>query len=162
MKFIIIKGRPLLCCLILIAFFIPSFENVSGLGYINHAFSEVRKSGEITRTDALITIIPLLLIPFFALIILIRSIRHMNTRKTYLALPFVFLCFFFAILFLTSGSTGSFSSFKVLFQMQIGFYLSAMASLLLVFTKHYKRKRSKRRTEQAPEASTAADVFNPI
>ena len=142
MKILKTKARLLLCGVIIAAFFIPAYNNISGLSFINRAFSEAKTHNEITETDVLITIIPLLFIPFSALLILVRAVAHVSTRKTYLALPLLFMLFFFGILYISSGNTsGGFSSPKVFFQMQPGFYIAGLASLLVIFTKNYKKRR---------------------
>src|ERR671912_873499 len=156
MKFITTNARLLLCGVIIAAFFIPAYNNISGFGFINHAFLEVNTQNEITETDVLITITPLLFIPFSALFLLVRTAAHVSSRKMYLALPVIFMLFFFGIIFLTSrNSTGGFSSPTVFFQMQPGFYITVLASVLLIYTKN-RRKRRRRRSVQSTETAAAA------
>lgn len=156
MNFLTTRARLLLCCVIIAAFFIPAYNNISGAGFIRLAFIEGESHSEITSTDVLIAVIPLILIPFSALVILLRSAAYMSTRKTYLALPLLFMAFFFGVLYLSSGNTsGSFSSPKVFFQMQPGFYIAGLASFLLLFTKTYKKRRHKR-IVHIPDASEQA------
>ena len=156
MKYLKTRARLILCILIIAAFFIPSYNNVSAYGFIKLAFLETKDHSEVTSTDVLITIVPLLLVPLSALVIVIRTAVHLPTRKTYLGLPLIFLIFFFVIL-LPGGSTisGKFSDPKVLLEMQAGFYLAATAAVLLLFTRSFKRKRQ-RRTVAVSETIVAA------
>lgn len=155
MKFITTNARPVLCGVIIAAFFIPAYHNISGFGFINHAYSEVNSQNELTKMDVLITITPLVFIPFSALFILVRSAVHIPSRKTYLALPLLFMCFFFGIIYLSSGNSGGgFSSPRVFFQMQPGFYIAGLASVLLIFTKNHRKRR--RRRSVAPAETIAA------
>lgn len=156
MKFIKTKARVLLCVVITAAFFIPSYNGISGFSFINRAFSETVTNSEITETDVLITIIPLLFIPLSALMILICAWLQVTTRKIFLALPLLFMLFFFGILYLgASNSSDGFSSPGVFLRMQPGFYIAGLASLLLIYTKNYKKRKHRRNISSSEVVATA-------
>ena len=156
MKFITTKARLLLCGVIIAAFFIPAYQNISGFTFINYAFSEAKSNSEITEMDVLITIVPLLFIPLSALFILVRARLYLVTSKIYLALPLLFMLFFFGIIYLSERNSASgFSSPATFFYMQPGFYIMILASLLLIFTKTYKKRRRRRRVNSTEVVATA-------
>jgi hypothetical protein len=145
MKLLNNKSRLLFCSLIIAAFFIPSYNNISGFGFINLVLQEAKTPGEITLTDAVVIIIPLLFIPISALIVFIRSALHLPTRKTFISCPLLFLFFFFAVLvFSAKNASADLSSPGNLLDMQIGFYIAATASLFLIFTKNGRKKKVRR------------------
>lgn len=154
MKFITTNARQLLCGVIIAAFFIPAYNNISGFGFIDHAFSAVNSQNEITETDVLIIITPLLFVPFSALFILLRTASRISSRKTYLVLPLLFMLFFFGVIIISAAnSSGQFSNPKVFFQMQPGFYIAGLASVLLIFTRNPKKRKRRKRT---PSTETIA------
>jgi len=152
MKLLNTKTRLLLCLFIIAAFFIPAYNNVSGFNFISIALSEAKTPGEVTLTDVIIVLAPLVIIPISALVIFIRSAIHLSTRKTFISLPFLFLAFFFAVILLSARNISTeLSGMGALFNMQLGFYLAAASSALLIFTKNSGKKRAKK---FEPEAET--------
>jgi uncharacterized membrane protein YhaH (DUF805 family) len=151
MRAIISKARYLLCCLIILAFFIPSYQNISGFSFIPLAFSAVEGQSEISSIDVFIAVVPLVLIPVSALAILVRTSLRKTTRKTIKALPLICLFIFTVILFMSlrSISGGGRSSLRILSHMQGGYYVVAVASLLLPFTKAPYKRRSKKQQATA-------------
>lgn len=148
------KSRLPLSVLLLIAFFIPAYNNVSAFTFIGLAFSEAKAQTEITFIDVLILITPLIFIPVIAVVILIRSVMQVRIRKSVTGLPLLLLLFFIALLSFTGNrSTLHFPVSKLLFGMQVGFYLTAIASLLLLFTKNKRKHRRKRKTLSSQTAT---------
>ena len=88
--------------MIIIAFFVPAYNNISGFGFISLAFTESKKNGEITFTDILIIIVPLFALFLAALVILLRTVAYRPTRRLYLTLPLLFLFFFFGVMYQTT------------------------------------------------------------
>lgn len=155
MKFFITNARLLLTGLIVAAFFLPSYGGISGFRFISLAFSEINRESEITSTDVFIMILPLIMIPVFALLLFIGAALKQPMRKILTGMPLICLCTFLAILLVGArNGSGSFSGPEFLVQMQVGFYLAFVASILLVATKDPRKKRVKRR--KRTEAELAA------
>jgi len=145
MKALTTKSRLLVCAVIIIAFFVPAYDGISGFSYISFAFKNLEGQTEITTMDVWVTIIPLLLIPISAAAILVRSYYKLSTRKTYMFLPAVCFGFFTVILFFSQKSGGAvFSGRVVLMEMTIGFYLTAIGCAILPFTKTPRRRKSEK------------------
>lgn len=127
--------RVLCAALVLVAFFAPAYGNVSAFQLIFLALSSVHAESEITLVDVLIILLPLLLIPAAAAIILIRAIYQKPPNSFLLGLPFFALAFFFVIFsFDVNRQVGTVSVFGLLGKMQTGFYVAAFASLLLLLS----------------------------
>jgi hypothetical protein len=140
------NARVILSTLVLAAFFLPSYQGISGFHFISLAFAETTTNSEITSTDVLILTLPLILIPLTALGILLVSWLQISIRKTFTALPLLCLAGFTFILAISSrNSSAGFNSLSFLLQMGIGFYLALAASLVLPFTKNPLRKKVRRR-----------------
>ena len=151
MKTLSQKARLLLCSLIILAYFIPSYNGISGFSFVSLAFSEPEVNSDITSTDVLILIIPLLFTPLSALVLLLISSLKIPARKIYMAMPLTGIVAFVSILVLASGNgSGNFSNLSFLLQMGGGFYLALTASFLLPFTKNPHRKRVKKRKTSPP------------
>ncbi|HZH64408.1 MAG TPA: hypothetical protein VEY10_05895 [Flavisolibacter sp.] len=150
MLFLTSKSRLPLAILLLLSFFIPASNNISAFNLIAIAFSEAKSQADITAVDVFVGIAPLVSIPILAIVISVRSAMQLSIRKTVLLLPLVLLIFFFTLLSFTLNSSRiHLSGSKLLSNMQIGFYLAVVASLLLVFTKNWRRHRRKRRKRSA-------------
>lgn len=146
------KARVVLSTLILAAFFIPSYKGVSAFHFISIAFAETTAHSEITSTDVLILIIPLILVPVTALAISLASWLKVSIRRTFTALPLVCLAGFTIILAISSRNVSAgFSNLSLLLQMGVGFYLALVAALILPFTKNPVRKRIRRRRTELLE-----------
>lgn len=160
MKPLSTKSRLLFCILIIAAFFIPAYHNISALGFISLAFQEADKHADITFIDVLILITPLVFIPVTALVIMIRSVTYVPIRKTIIVLPFLLLVFFLAILSF-SGNSNSYNLFAstILLNMQVGFYLAGAASLLLIFTKNHSRRHKRKRSRPQTEVVASQPVL---
>lgn len=159
MKLLATQYRLFLPVLIIAAFFIPAYHNISGFNFISLALAEPKGHADISQTDALIIILPLVFIPLSALLIFIRSYLHLPTRMTVVVLPFLFLVFFIALLPFSRNINRSDLSFpKILFTMQIGFYVVAISSLLLIFTKNYRKKKVRKVSVPDDLVSKAAIV----
>lgn len=164
MKLLPTQGRLLFAALIIFAFFIPSFNGVSGFRFVLQAFAEANGEGELTITDAIIFIIPLLSIPLAGLIILFRSIAELPTRKSFIYLPLLLMGFFFCMLYFNQrfqsyypGVTG------LLKRMQPGCYIGMVSAACLAFTKDFRKKRVRRKksfiipdTESSPVEASAS------
>ena len=156
MNFLKKRARLLLCCFIILAFFVPAYDNISGFGFVRLAFTESENNSEIKFADILIIIVPLLALFLSALVILLRTVAYLPTRRLHLTLPLLFLLSFFGVMYISGGNTaGNFSHPRVFLQMQPGFYITAFASLLLVFTRDYKKKKHRKR-KPVPDAQEAA------
>lgn len=127
--------RTLYASLIIIAFFIPAYDNISGAGFLNLAFGTVNRDDELTMVDFLIISIPLLLIPLTAFIILFKSLRKKSLTGLLLSLPFFSLVFFILLLsFDMNKEVNNAGIFSLLKNMRYGFYIASMASLFLLFS----------------------------
>ena len=122
--------RAILCIAIIIAFFLPWFKfgGGSGLDIITSG-----NSGESTSTT--IVRYSFLLIPLFALIVLIRSVNKQSSNFILRLLPFLVTALLTALFILgvnmSDGSAGALGDwFKIL---DYGLYIIAIASLVLVF-----------------------------
>src|SRR5215204_2015816 len=104
MDFLIKQARIILCAVIILAFFIPAYQNISGFTFISTAFSKIDGQTEIMVEDVIITVIPLVMIPVSALLILIGTYRRRSIQKTFKALPLICLVIFTCILFMTLRS----------------------------------------------------------
>lgn len=144
MKTLAKKARLVLCSLLIVAFFIPSYNGISAFNFIPIAFAQPEVNSEITLTDVLVAVVPLFFIPLSALGILFLFWMKMPARKTYLALPLFSILTFTGILFTGLNSGSAFSSGRAfLMQMGIGFYIALIAAVLLPFTKRSVRKRAR-------------------
>jgi hypothetical protein len=149
MKSFVHNARFILCGLIILAFFLPAYQGISGFSYIPFAFSTLEGQNEITETDIWVTIIPLVLIPITVVVILFRAYMRLSTRKTVMFLPALCFAFFTIILFVSQKSGGaSFSGRAVLFEMTIGFYLMALGCAFLPFTKTPRKRKAVKRVEE--------------
>jgi glucan phosphoethanolaminetransferase (alkaline phosphatase superfamily) len=157
MKLLSNKTRLLLSILIIISFFLPAYNAISAFKFISLALSETTPPTDINLIDVLMILAPLVLIPIIAIVVFIRSYMKASTPTTVTGLPLLFLMFFFGILFFT-GNISSISSpaYKFLLKMQIGFYLTVIASLLLLFTRNGRQHRHKRRRQSSLKATAIA------
>ena len=145
MQTIINKARIISCFFILLGFFIPSYNGVSGLTFIPLVFSAIEETSEITIVDAFVAIIPLVFIPLSTIAVLIRTFRLKPTRKTYRALPLICL-FAFSIILVMSLKTISGSgmtSLQTFAQIRGGYYMAGIFCLILPFTRNPFIKRTK-------------------
>jgi hypothetical protein len=123
--------RAILCLAIIAAFFLPWFKygGGSGLDLI------IAKGDNDNDTATIIIRYSFLLIPFFALIVLIRSINKQPSNFLLRLLPFLvtaILTTLFIIGVNSNGGTGE--ELKSWLQiLDYGFYITALASLLLIF-----------------------------
>lgn len=91
--------------------------------------------------DALVILFPLLFIPISALLILFRALRQKPVSGLLLSLPLFFLFFFFVIFsFDVNRETSNADMLAMLKDMRFGFYVAAMASVLLLFS--YSKRES--------------------
>lgn len=155
MQTIFSKARYILCTLIILAFFLPCYQDISAFSFIPLAFSSAGEQSEISSADVFIAIVPLVLIPLSSLAIIILTSMRRILRKTFKALPFICLCIFTLILFLslrTIGGSGM-SSLRTLSHLSVGYYLVAICSIFLPFTKSpYRRKLRIKRKMKAEAA----------
>jgi hypothetical protein len=155
MQTILSKSRFTLCYLILGAFFLPAYQDISGFTFIPMALSSTEEQSEISSADIFVAIIPLVLIPLSSIAILVRTYMRRPIRKTFKALPLISLAIFTFILFLSlrtivgSGMT----SLRILSHFREGFYLIAIASVLLPFTRSPYRRKVNRVQEMKAEAA---------
>jgi uncharacterized membrane protein required for colicin V production len=123
--------RAILCLAIIAAFFLPWFKYGGGSGL------DLVITNRANDEDTATTIIrySFLLIPFFALIVLIRSINKQSSNFLLRLLPFLvtaILTTLFIIGINMNGGTGE--ELKGWLQiLNYGFYITALASLLLIF-----------------------------
>jgi glucan phosphoethanolaminetransferase (alkaline phosphatase superfamily) len=149
------KYRLPLAILNLISFFIPAYDNTSGFQFIGLAFAEAEARAEITLIDVLIIITPLIFIPVITLVVCIRSAMKARIRTTIIGLPLVLLVFFFVLLVFTGiASNDHITASKLFFSMEIGFYVAAIASLLLIFTKNGSRHKRRRKGHSSEMETT--------
>lgn len=133
--------RAVYSAMVIIAFFIPAYHNVSAFGFLIMISGYIDTDSEITLIDLSVVLLPLLLIPATALLILIKAISKKPLSSLLLSLPFFSLTFFFLILSVDMNRHVNSNSILELFtQMSVGFYLAAFASLLLLFS--YSRRES--------------------
>ena len=127
--------RSVFAALLLVAFFIPAYGNISALDFLRLAIGVVNSDAELTLFDLVIVSLPLLLIPFAAGLILVRSLRKKGLNGLLLGLPFFSLLFFILLLsFDMNRHAGSLGVLGFLKELRIGFYLAGVASLLLLFS----------------------------
>ena len=133
-------SRAICASLIIMAFFIPAYGEVSALDFLNLAIHSASNDAELTLFDLIIVSVPLLLVPLAAILILFRSLRKRTLNSLLLGLPFFSLTFFIVLVSFDinqgTGSSGILNFFK---NMRIGFYLAGLASLLLLFS-HSRRE----------------------
>lgn len=133
--------RAFYAALIVAAFFIPAYDKVSAFQFLWVAVDSIDNDTELTFIDLMVVLIPLLLIPFTAVLILFRAIRNKSQNSLLLGLPFFSLIFFFLLLsFDMSQQASTLNALELLKQMQVGFYIAALASLLLLLS--YSRRES--------------------
>jgi hypothetical protein len=155
------QTRLWLSALIIVSFIIPAYKSISAFTFIGLALSEVETHADVTIIDVLIVVSPLIFMPIIAIVIAIRSVRRVPVRKTVTALPLVLLVFFCAILSFSSNNSDVHAPLPgLLFDMQIGFYLTVIASLLLVFTKNVSKRRHKRRSRSSKITNVEAVSLN--
>jgi hypothetical protein len=121
--------RAILSVAIIVAFFLPWFKygGGSGLDIITSS-----SAGDTTAT----TIIrySFLLIPFFALIVLIRSVNKKSSHFLLRLLPFLVTAILTALFIMGIKLEGGGGELKSWLQIiDFGLYIMALASLLLVF-----------------------------
>ncbi|RYZ30036.1 MAG: hypothetical protein EOO10_04240 [Chitinophagaceae bacterium] len=155
MQTLISKLRYILCFVIISAFFLPSYQDISGFTFIPLAFSSTDDQSEISTADVFIATIPLILIPVSSIAILVRTYMRRQLRQTFKALPLICLAVFTILLFLSLRTIagGGMSSLRILSHLREGFYITAIASMLLPFTKSPYRRKVKRVQEQKAEAA---------
>lgn len=135
------RCRMVYSALLLAAFFIPAYNNVSAYGFIGLAIASVKTDAEVTFLDALVILIPLLFIPLSALLILFRAFRKKPFNGLLLSLPLFFLLFFFFILsFDVNRQTSDADMIGLLKGMRFGFYIAALAAVLLLLS--YSKRES--------------------
>ena len=145
MKLIIHKARLILCGLILISFFLPAYQSTSGFSFARQALSDFKNGGEITFTDIFVLVAPLLAMQAVTLYILVRSYFRYAVRKTFTALPALFLGFFLVVIYYSYRNIYPFSGKEVLKHLQIGSIIAGLSCALVIFTKDLPRKRRRRR-----------------
>lgn len=139
------RARVILSTLILAAFFIPSYKGLNGFGFISVAFAETKTNHEITSTDVMILVIPLLLVPLTALGIWLATWLKISMRTIYTALPLICLFGFTAVLLMSAPKNSvGLSNGGLLLKMGFGFYVALLASLCLPFTQNPKKKKIRR------------------
>lgn len=152
MKNIIAKGRLLLCAMIVFAFFLPAYAGYSAMRFIPLALSEADKSN-VTTMDALILIVPLVLIPAIAFTVLGLFLLRIAIMQSYLALPLLFMVFFLGLLFRSPGMAAAGGGIRGL---QIGFYLMALSAAALPFTKNARHKSKRHSTKSVAKTEIPA------
>jgi hypothetical protein len=121
--------RIVLCIAIIVAFFLPWFKYGSGSGF------DIIKQGSPGETTATMIIrYSFLLIPFFALIVLIRSINKRSSNFLLRLLPFLVTAILTALFIMGINMTGIGGELRSWLEIiDFGLYIMAIASLLLVF-----------------------------
>lgn len=152
MKRWISQARPALCVIILIAFFLPAYKSYSAFDFVPLAMTEASGANGITTTDVLMLLLPLLLIPFFAILLIALFAFRISVKPVYLALPLVFSSFFLLLFFRSQGANEDALSISGL---RVGFYLAAIAVALLPFTKDRKKKSRRKRKKIQAETTSA-------
>lgn len=128
-------SRAICASLIIIAFFIPAYDNISALDFLHLAIYSVSNDAELTFVDLLIVSTPLLLVPLTAIIILYRSLQKKALHHLLLALPFFSLTFFLLLVsFDINKDLAGSGIVSLLKNMRTGFYLAALAALLLLLS----------------------------
>ena len=123
--------RAILCVAIIVAFFLPWFKSGEGSGLdliITNSNNEQDTATTIVRYS-------FLLIPFFALIVLIRSINKKSANFLLRLLPFLVTAILTALFILgvnLNGGTGEELN-SWLQKLDYGFYISVLSSLVLIF-----------------------------
>lgn len=127
--------RAIYAALVIIAFFVPAYSNISAFQFLFLAIGAVGADNEITPVDLLVVLVPLLFIPLAAIIVLIKAMKKKPLNSLLLGLPFFSIAFFFLIMSFDmnrqSNAGGMFGLFR---EMSIGFYIAAAASLLLLLS----------------------------
>ncbi|MDQ6609017.1 MAG: hypothetical protein M3Y85_04270 [Bacteroidota bacterium] len=149
MKLLIEKSRALLSLLIIIAFFIPAYKDNSAFSFISLALSEVNTNSDITIIDVYIFNTLLILIPLTALAVFITSLMRKSVRQIVIVLPFLLLVFTLAVLATSEAGGNNLSVLKLFAGLKVGFYLAAVSSFSLMFTKNRSRRRHRRKKYQA-------------
>ena len=135
------RYRIIYSALLLAAFFLPAYNNVSAYRFTGLAIESAQTDAEVTFMDAMVILIPLLFIPISALLILFRALQQKPINGLLLSLPLFFLFFFFVILsFDVNRETSNADILGMLKDMRFGFYMAAMASVLLLFS--YSKRES--------------------
>lgn len=148
------QARVVLSGLILIAFFLPSYNGISGHQFIGIVVSEIRVNNDLTSADMFIVLLPLLLVPVSAFLIGFASWFGVSVRRTIIALPLLALFGFTCVFVLSAGSASAeVSPLAILFRMGIGFWLALFAAAGLPFTKNPARLKARRRRNAALEAA---------
>lgn len=140
MRFTRNQYRALYASLIIVAFFIPAYNNISAAGFLSLALGTVKSDDEMTMIDFVIISFPLILILLTAFLILFRSLRKRSSTSLLLGLPFFSLAFFIVLLsFDVNKEVSNTGIFSLLKNMRYGFYIASFASLLLLFS-HSRRE----------------------
>jgi Ca2+/H+ antiporter len=122
--------RAILSVAIIVAFFLPWFKYGGGSG-----LDLVTSSNTAESTETTIVRYSFLLIPFFALVVLIRSVNNRSSNFLLRLLPFLVTGILTALFIMGINLNGG-SSEELKGWLQIidyGLYIIAVASLLLVF-----------------------------
>ncbi|NTS41527.1 MAG: hypothetical protein EOO10_24025 [Chitinophagaceae bacterium] len=140
MRFSRNQYRAIYASLIIVAFFIPAYNNISAAGFLSLALNTVRSDDEMTMIDFVIISFPLFLILLTALIILFQSLRKRTSTSLLLGLPLFSLAFFIVLLsFDVNKEVSNAGVFSLLKNMRYGFYIASLASVLL-FLSHSRRE----------------------
>lgn len=139
MRFSRNQYRSLYATLIIVAFFIPAYNNISAAGFLSLALNTVRSDDEMTIFDFVIISFPLFLILLTAFIILFQSLRKRSSTSLLLGLPLFSLAFFIVLLsFDLNKEVSNAGIFSLLKNMRYGFYIASFAALLLFLS--YSRR----------------------
>lgn len=129
------RYRMLYSALLIAAFFVPAYNNISAFTFIGLALSAVRTDTEVTLIDLAVILLPLLFIPISGFIILYRAVKHKPFNGLLLSLPLFFLLFFFLILsFDMNRHLNNVNMIGLIKDMSVGFYLASLASVLLLLS----------------------------
>lgn len=150
MKRSVAVARPLLCAVVVLAFFLPAYQACSGFQFISLALAEAANKNGVTTTDVMILLLPMMLIPASAGILGAAFALRISVQRIYTVLPFVFFTFFTLLFFRSQAHATSQPGGA-----QIGFYLTGVATALLPFTKNAKRKSRRRRRNTKPLEAVA-------
>lgn len=135
MRFSRNQTRAIYAGLIIVAFFIPAHGDTSAFGFLKLAINSIGSDTELTVIDLMVFLIPLLLIPATATIVLVRALQNKALNSLLLGLPFFSLTFFFLIFsFDVNWQGAGGNALSLLLQMSIGFYTAVVASLLLLLS----------------------------
>ena len=119
--------RVILALAVIIGFFLPWFQ-YSGSGWDIVRYSS---GGDVTES---IIRYSFLLIPFFALVVLIRSATGKTSSFLVRLLPFLVIALLSALFVLGVHDQGGNATAKDFFSiLGVGYYVTALASLLLIF-----------------------------